>query len=408
MPDLTPPPKPYPYLRVGHIGAEPVHPGIGNHIDLGPLDGQAGLAETIRHGLDYVLLGGAGEARMSDHELRVVTALEGEGIPTVLRTSSAADFQSELAAVVSHVIADEPLVDSARAMFGPERVIEYHRVVDPLEVLLPEDPAPDFLSAEKIAERRRVLVERSPRAQVDRLAESLGLLKEPAPLVTAIIISRRAEHLDHTLSNLKRQVYPRLDPLLVIDPLYEKEARRATAGWDIPVRVETAQPRSTLADRLNLGVHHAHGEIITVFEENALYGHQHIADLVQVLQHSGAHIVGKASWHVWNEDTQQIRIRSPRLQHTTGEVPATGTLTMHRATARAVGFTRRAKGVNWAVSQRILNAGGSIISAHAFDTLLLSKGQTMNGLVREVPFPEVFPFEQNHTAAETKLQSRPA
>ena len=408
MSELPPLPSPYPYLRVGYVGTQPLHPEIGQHIDLAEIKDAQALADTLRKGLDYALFENQGAERLSDHQLRMLTAMEAEGIPTVMHAYTAANLDTELAAVVSHVVAESALSQEARKQVGPERSFDLQQTLDPRQVLLgaPEQSAstdPGFLSAEKVAERRRLISAFSPRAQTDRLVSFLGLLPEPVPLVTVVIVSRRAENLDYALQSLKLQDYPRLDPLLVIDPLYESVARQGTECWSIPVRVEVAQPRSTLGDRLNLGVLHAFGDAVTIFEESAFYGPQHITDLLQALEYSGAHMVGKASWLELTSEANQPTVKAPGLQYVFDKIPATGTLTMHRSTARALGFPRRARGVNWAVSQRVLDGGGTIFSTHAHDTVMLRKGQTMADLDHQIRQTEAFIHRACNDPAEKNI-----
>src|SRR5699024_5452569 len=122
---------------------------------------------------------------------------------------------------------------------------------------------------------------RSPRAVADRLLAHLGIPVAPVPLVTVLLVARNTEHLDVALTNLQRQAYPRLDPVLVINPLHAEAARAATAEWDVPLRIITSVPRSTLADRLNTGIAHAHGEVVAVFEQTVQYGPFHLVDSLQ-------------------------------------------------------------------------------------------------------------------------------
>ena len=240
MPELPPLPQPYPYLRVGHYGAAALPEGIGTHIDLTRVDVDQALAD----GLDCVVVSAAGSTeRFAPQMLQLLTACEAAGVPTVLRTGLQEDLRSPVAAVVSHLALEtEELYGQALRMVGPERAFAIQQPVDPCQVLTQGTEDPHQLSPEAIAERREALAEKSPRAQADRFMRFIGLPVEPEPLVTALIISRHAKNLHYSLENLKRQNYPRIDPLLVIDPIYEQQAREITADWDIPVRIAAANP----------------------------------------------------------------------------------------------------------------------------------------------------------------------
>ncbi|MGO1523056.1 MAG: hypothetical protein ACTHWO_06790 [Nesterenkonia sp.] len=378
MPELPPLPQPYPYLRVGHYGAAALPEGIGTHIDLTRVDVDQALAD----GLDCVVVSAAGSTeRFAPQMLQLLTACEAAGVPTVLRTGLQEDLRSPVAAVVSHLALEtEELYGQALRMVGPERAFAIQQPVDPCQVLTQGTEDPHQLSPEAIAERREALAEKSPRAQADRFMRFIGLPVEPEPLVTALIISRHAKNLHYSLENLKRQNYPRIDPLLVIDPIYEQQAREITADWDIPVRIAAANPRSLPADKLNIGAQHAHGEVVAVIEETGLYGADYLTDQLQALQASGAHLVGKASWFVWDPKKQRTVVTAAAKQRRFDQVPALGTMVFHRETGRVLGFTRRAPRVNEVFADRIRTGGGRVYVSHSFDTVLLSRGQTVEDL----------------------------
>lgn len=388
-------PASYPYLRIGYLtapgrGERPwLLEGIGTPVVLD----QADLPYVLKLGLDLVLVESSGLD--SAESLDTLIACEGAGIPTVLHALQVADLSSSIAAVVSHIVTTDPAVyRAALTQVGAERALLVKPVVDPRAVLMSGTDSTDGLTPEAITERRNVIEEQSPKAQADALAALLGFTVEPPPLVTAIVVSRKAENLDGTLENLKRQQYPRIDVLLTVDPLYEQAAREATERWDIPLRIVTAQPGSTLADRLNLGVYYAHGELVTMIEENALYGSHHIIDLVQAIQHTAALLVGKASWHVYDEAKRDMVIRAPGLQRSYGETPALGTMMLRREIAQHFGFTRRASGINWPLAERLADTADALYSIHAYDTVLLRKGQTLDKLSTGARHSSAFPFQQ--------------
>lgn len=412
MTELPPLPQPYPHLRVGHLGAAPVPEGIGTAIDLTGAD----VDQALAAGLDCVVLSTAGSAhRIDPQALQLLTACEAAGVPTVLRAGAEADLRSPVAAVVSHLALEtDQLYQQGLRMVGPERAFAIQPTISPLAVLTEADPEPqpaepqhqetqhqesqhhgaDHHTAEAAERRRRLLAEQSPQTQADRFVEFLGLPVEPEPLVTALIVSRHAKNLHYSLQNLQRQSYGRIDPLLVIDPLYQRQARELTAEWDIPVRIVTANPRSTPADKLNLGIQHAFGDIVAVIEETGLYGSHYLTDQVQALQASGAHLAGKASWFVWNDQLGKPTVHAAAKQRSFDHVPVLGTLVLHRATARTLGLTRRVSSVEGALARRIRDAGGRVFVSHAYDTVLLRHGQSLDDFAERVCGPPAFPFGQ--------------
>jgi hypothetical protein len=386
--DLPALPQPYPHLRVGHWSAAPLPEDMGLPVDLT----KVGIDRALADGLDCVVVSAAGSDQRIDADLlEVLLACEAAGVPTVLRAGAVKDLRSPVAAVVSHfALETDELYEEGLKQVGPERAFELRPVVDPVGVLtaIPDDV--DTVTAEVARVRRRVLAEQTARAQADRFVAFLGLPVEPEPLVTALIVSRHAKNLHYTLQNLKRQNYARIDPLLVVDPLYEKDAREETADWDLPLRIVTANVRSTPADKLNVGLHHAYGDVLAVIEETGLYGSDYLRDQVQALQASRAHLVGKASWFVWNDQLGKATVHAASKQRSFEHTPALGTLVLHRSTARSLGFARRVSPVEGALTHRIREAGGKVYNSHAYETLLLRRGQMLSdiwdGAWREAAF----------------------
>lgn len=371
-------PRPYPHLRIGHLGTPALPEGVGTAIDL---DG-AHIATELSRGLDAIIVTADGsELSIRPKLLEMLIACESAAVPTVLRVMRPSDLDSPVAAVVSQIAAESPkLYELALSQVGTERAFLIEPVIDAAAELTAPFTDDEGAPVEEIARRRNAVVAHAPVVQACRFLDFLDLPIEPEPLVTAIIISRHAKNLDTTLQNLQRQSYARIDPLLVIDPLYEQAARDSVAEWDIPVRVVVSPPRPTAADRLNLGVQHAHGSVIAVIEETGLYGRDYLTDQVQALQHSGAHLVGKASWCVWNEEQQRSVVHAGAKQLRFDQVPALGTMVFHRETALALGFVRRRPATNRVFADAIRAQGGTVFVSHAYDAVLLQKGQTLADL----------------------------
>lgn len=381
---------PYPYLRIGHLNAPPLLGGIGTAIDLGSLD----IDAALRAGLDFVSFSPESGYRIEEQSLAMLTACEAVGVPTVLRVAAPTDLDTQVAAVVSHIAAtDVRLLDDVRARVGPERTLLAEDPIDPRETLLADRHDPASNRADAVSRRRDALATRSPRAVADRLLAQLGIPVDPPPLVTVLIVTRSADHLDNALANLRRQAYPRTDPLLVVDPLHAPAARDTTAEWDLPVRVVTAAPRSTLADRLNIGIQHAHGEVVAIFEEKVRYGPYHLVDSVQALEHSGAQLVGRAGWFVYDAAADDIHLKHPRRQRSFGEELSVASMVLRRTTAQKYGFVRRASGINWPIRERVQSDGGNTYSIHAFDMLVSGRGTPWHGKPPTPPWCEAFPFE---------------
>ena len=220
------------------------------------------------------------------------------------------------------------------------------------------------------------------------------------PLVTVLLVIRSAAFLDHVEANLRRQAHARIDPLLIVDPLYADEATQAVQRWAAPPRIVVSNARSTLADRLNIGIRHAHGEMVAVFEETYAYGPYHVTDLVHALNYSGAHVVGKASWFEYDPSTDTFAHRYAGKARRFQQTLAAGSMLMHRGSAQALGFTRRAAGINWPVGQRVQKAGGTIYAVHAYDMVTLKRGYTPADFPPDSVLTSAAPFAWPSTPAD--------
>lgn len=355
-------PRPYPYLRAGHLDAPVLPADLGTAVDLAAAE----LEESLRHGLDLVTVRAGSDEQIDERQLRVLTACESAGVPTVLWAQQPTDLDSPVAAVVSHVVTATPsLLDDVLGLVGPQRGVLLPEPVDARTELLAADDG----AAASAARRRELLATASPRAVGERLLSLLGLPVTLPPLVTVLVMARGTDHLDVLEESLRRQVHPRLDPVLVLDPAHIEAARAATAHWQQAPRIVPAVPRATLADRLNIGIEHAHGDLVAIIEDTVRYGPYHLLDLAQALEHSGAHLVGKASWFIADPAGGPPVLTRPGKQRSFGHVPATGSMLMHRSTAQHYGFVRRASGINWPLAARLAEDGAASYSIHPYDML---------------------------------------
>jgi len=103
------------------------------------------------------------------------------------------------------------------------------------------------------------------------------------PAVTAVVWAEPGR-VPGLLADLAAQTYPELE-ILLAGPV-AGEVRSAVEAWPRPVEVVAA---GSLAE----AVARARGTLVTVFDQHARYGPEHVWDLVLARMYSGAAIVGR-------------------------------------------------------------------------------------------------------------------
>jgi hypothetical protein len=116
-----------------------------------------------------------------------------------------------------------------------------------------------------------------------------GLALVPPPVVSALLVSADPD----ALRALAGQTYPELDIVLGARQR-SAELNRAIAECARPVRVVGSTELAELAAQ-------AQGSLLTVFDPDAVYGPEHVWDLVLARHYSGAAVVGKAAEFVFLE-----------------------------------------------------------------------------------------------------------
>ena len=207
---------------------------------------------------------------------------------------------------------------------------------------------PDALSADarcreliSIRLRRAALRNHSRQARPAGTASAAPRLSWP-PEVSVLLPTRRPDMLASAVANVARQTYPRLELVLALhgDGFDPARLSQLTAGLGLPVRVVPVGAEAPLGRVLDSAAAAAEGTLLTKFDDDDLYGAEHVWDLVLAREYSGAELVAKGAEYVYL---------------------AASDLTLHRFGGKGERFSRRptvAGGTMMMAASDLVAAGG--------------------------------------------------
>lgn len=242
-------------------------------------------------------------------------------------------------------------------------------------------PAPDDhlgWQVRSVHERRHALRQFGP-------AAALG----DWPSVSVLLVTHRADFLDHAIAQLRRLSYPRLQ---VVVGLHGDRVDRTTVEdrlRDLPHQavVVAIDGSANLGQALQLTADRAEGALLTKMDDDDHYGPEHIWDLVLARQYSGAQIVGKAlDWiHLASSDVTVFRPTYPAEKY--ADFVAGGTILISRADLAAVGGWRPVpRSVDRALLDRVLQDGGLVYRTHGLGYVYSRRASGHTASVRDEHF----------------------
>ena len=113
--------------------------------------------------------------------------------------------------------------------------------------------------------------------------------------------TRRPDMLASAVANVARQAYPRLELVLALhgDGFDPAPLAELTAGLGCPVRVVPVGAEAPLGRVLDAAAAAAEGTLLTKFDDDDLYGAEHVWDLVLAREYSRAELVAKGAEYVY-------------------------------------------------------------------------------------------------------------
>lgn len=196
------------------------------------------------------------------------------------------------------------------------------------------------------------------------------------PSVSALLVTRRPGLALSVLRVIERQTYPDLEIVLAIHGVpHDPELERAVAASERSVETIMVPAEATLGEALGIATARARGSLVIKFDDDDLYSHEHVWDLVVGRAVSGATVVGKASQFVWLEG-KGITIRRDRpMANVYGRVVGGGTILVGRGDLEAMGGWRPVRsGVDRGLLDRTLQAGGAVYQQWPFGFIYVRHG----------------------------------
>lgn len=308
-----------------------------------------------------------------------------ESVPTTLRGAAAVLDEAALhgsdqdragrlvhlaAAGVPVVIVDEPS-ESVRSALG-EDLAQLLTSFKPLLLA-------DSLERQRfsVALRRLVRETHSLAGTWRELTTALRLPIRHQPSASVILCTNRMTFLEHAVAQLNAQTYTPREAVVVLhgDSFSDTVQHELAAAINGPAVVLRRPSSNTLGDALNAGLDAAAGQIISKMDDDDWYAEAHLSDMIDALESSGAHLVGKGPEFVFLAADNVTIHRPGGGGERRSTFVAGGTLTGYQSTFDAVGGFRR---VNVGEDQRLLNdvaaAGLAIYRTHGFGYLLHRHG----------------------------------
>ena len=198
------------------------------------------------------------------------------------------------------------------------------------------------------------------------------------PPVSILLATRRPSFLPWALANVAKQTYPRLELILALHGDGFPDLSPHLANLPQPAKVLRAEAAEPLGAVLELAAQAASGTLLTKMDDDDAYGAEHIWDLVLARQYSSAQLVGK--WlefiHLGTAD-RTMRWFNGGGERYYASALAGGTLLIACDDLRHCGGWRRIpSGVDTALAEDVLRAGGCAYRAHATGFMLIRHGRT--------------------------------
>ena len=225
--------------------------------------------------------------------------------------------------------------------------------------------------------RRLALRDHTLRSRARQVCEAASIPAPPPTYVSVVLATRRPALLDHALTNVHRQDYPRLELVLALhgDGFDPDAVRRATGALSMPATVVTVGEHAPLGAVLQAASEAAAGTLIAKMDDDDVYDAGHVRDLVAAREYSGAELVGKFHEVVYLADEDcTVEIRRGTAERY-GEHVSGAALLISRLDLEYVGGWRRIpRQEDVALIDDVTCGGGRVYKTHAVGLLRIRHG----------------------------------
>lgn len=190
----------------------------------------------------------------------------------------------------------------------------------------------------------------------------------PEPTATLVCVSNRPEQMEHVIATWQAQSIPTELVLVTNADKYGETATERLAASD-EARVIDTPSSMTLGAALNLGFEAAHGSVIAKIDDDDHYASGYLADAIQVMRETGAGVVGKKTYFVYLEQSDETVKMFPGNEHRRVGRMAGGTITVHRDVLAHARFSEVDLGEDGRFVRSAERAGFGVASGAAFGYL---------------------------------------
>ena len=231
-----------------------------------------------------------------------------------------------------------------------------------------------------VAMRRGALRDHSLRARTRQLLAATGLCGPPLPTVSILLATRRPDRLAAAVGAVACQRYPRAELVLALhgDGFDRAEADRLLQELDHPARVVEVAGHLPLGTVLNAAASESSGTLLTKFDDDDIYGPEHLWDLVLAHEYSRAPLVGKGAEYVYltGSNLTLHRFRGGGERYITTQSIAGGALMITRGCFDAVlGWRPIPRSVDQALITDVVSGGHRAYRTHGMGYVLVRHGE---------------------------------
>ncbi|WP_326561286.1 glycosyltransferase [Micromonospora sp. NBC_01796] len=199
-----------------------------------------------------------------------------------------------------------------------------------------------------------------------RLAATTFPSLTAVPSVSALLVTKRLQHVIEAVNAIENQTYPNLEIVLCLHGVeVPAELRARVARSSRPIEIMTLPPEHGFGEAIGAATARARGSLVTKFDDDDTYGPEHVWDLVLARHYSGATLVGKGAEFVYLQTLDTTVRRDVGLAEEYISVVAGGTMLISRGDLEQVGGWRPVpRSIDRGLLDRVRRSGGLIYRTH--------------------------------------------
>lgn len=221
---------------------------------------------------------------------------------------------------------------------------------------------------------------RSQRIRLYRKEEGLFVsLPPPIPAcigVSVVTCTNRPEYADAVRENFFRQTYEPKELIVVLHGTAFGAEQWENGVVDPAVHVLYAPAEQTLGECFNAAAAHAQYDSVAKFDDDDYYGTGYLTGMMDAINRTGAHIVGKAVRFVYFEQRETLALYRPSEENRYASYVAGATLVIRKEVLSSVPFPALTAGDDSVFQQICTERGYSIYSHDRYDYVTIRHADT--------------------------------